>query len=147
MATTPVAARLDKRLLRLTGADIDVPLADGTYRRAVNLDFAASTPALATVADAVAAVLPWYSSVHRGAGLKSQVMTAAYEGARDEVRRFFHARPDDAIIFTRNATDSINMLSCALPESTRVIGFAVEHHANLLPWRRHELACLPIPES
>jgi selenocysteine lyase/cysteine desulfurase len=145
--SVPAPAHAGSALLRLVGADIDVPLADGSFRRAVNLDFAASTPALEAVEDAMAAVLPWYSSVHRGAGMKSQVMTAAYEGARDEVRSFFHARPDDAVIFTRNATDSINMLSCALPTGTRVIGFAIEHHANLLPWRRHEFACLPIPES
>ena len=122
--------------LRLVGQDAQVPLVTGETVRYVNLDYAASAPPLQVVADAVAEFLPWYSSVHRGAGYKSRAATAAYEGARESVRAFVNAREDDTIVFTRNTTDAINLMATALPETTRIIGFAGEHHANLLPWNR-----------
>lgn len=134
-------------LVRLVGADVEVPLVTGGTRRYVNLDYAASAPALRRVADAVAAILDWYSSVHRGAGFKSRAATAAYEGARESIRSFVNARPDDAVIITRNTTDSINMLADTLPEGTQVVAFAGEHHANLLPWKRCGATYLPVPET
>jgi len=134
-------------LLRLVGADTEVPLVTGGTRRYVNLDFAASAPALVRVADAVNELLEWYSSVHRGAGFKSRAATAAYEGARESIRRFVNARDDDAVIITRNTTDSINLLAGTLPPGTHVVAFAGEHHANLLPWKRCGVRYLPVPES
>ena len=74
----------------LLGQDTEVPCADGRMRRYVNLDYAASAPALADVWAAVEAFMPWYSSVHRGSGVKSQVATEAFEGARDVVAQFHH---------------------------------------------------------
>ncbi len=146
--TSTVARTADRSSLRLVGADTVVPLVTGGERRYLNLDYAASAPALACVADAVNALLEWYSSVHRGAGFKSRAATAAYEGARESIRRFVGARDDDAVIITRNTTDAINLLSSALPEEVRVIGFAGEHHANLLPWqRRPGSTILPVPTS
>jgi selenocysteine lyase/cysteine desulfurase len=131
----------------LVGAEISVPLVDGGERRYVNLDYAASAPCLAAVKDAVDELMPWYSSVHRGAGYKSQLTTEAYEGAREAVRDFVGARDDDVVVFTRNTTDATNLLASALPPDTEVIAFAVEHHANLLPWRRRHLTMLPLPDS
>jgi selenocysteine lyase/cysteine desulfurase len=133
--------------LRLMGADIEVPLVTGESRRYVNLDYAASAPALQRVRDAVGDLLEWYSSVHRGAGFKSRASTAAYEGARESIRRFVNARPDDAVIITRNTTDSINLLAGTLPEGTHVVAFAGEHHANLLPWQRCGVRYIPVPET
>lgn len=133
--------------LRLVGGDIEVPLVTGETARAVNLDFAASAPPLVEVAEAVDEMARWYSSVHRGAGWKSQVATAAYEGAREAIARFLGTRADDAIVFTRNTTDSANLLASSLPEGTTVLAFAVEHHANMLPWRRHGATYLPIPRG
>src|SRR5438309_11196985 len=80
----------------LLGRDLEVPVADGTMRRYVNLDYAASTPPMERVVDAVTAMLPWYSSVHRGAGFASQVSTRAYAAARSVVAQFGGARPSDA---------------------------------------------------
>ncbi|MGH2382554.1 MAG: aminotransferase class V-fold PLP-dependent enzyme [Candidatus Limnocylindria bacterium] len=135
-------------LLRLMGADTEVPLVTGGTRRYVNLDYAASAPALQVVRDAVGELLVWYSSVHRGAGFKSRASTAAYEGARESIRRFVNGRDDDAVIITRNTTDSINLLAGTLPEGTHVVAFAGEHHANLLPWKRCAGArYLPVPET
>ena len=61
--------------------------------------------------------------------------------------RFVNARDDDAVIITRNTTDSINLLAGTLPEGTHVVAFAGEHHANLLPWKRIGVRYLPVPES
>jgi selenocysteine lyase/cysteine desulfurase len=133
---------------QVVGAEVEVPLVGGGSARYINLDYAASAPALVEVWDEIQALIPWYSSVHRGAGFRSQVSTAAYEGARDAVRSFLGGRPDDTVIFTRNTTDAINLLARCLPPGTAVVTTLMEHHANLLPWRRHHAAVeLPVPGS
>jgi selenocysteine lyase/cysteine desulfurase len=134
-----------RRRPALVGDGLKVPLVHGGERRYVNLDYAASAPCLVSVKRAVDELLPWYSSVHRGAGFKSQLTTDAYEGARDAVRDFVGGRADDVVVFTRNTTDSANLLASALPPGTEVITFAAEHHANLLPWRRGDFTMLPLP--
>ena len=120
-------------LLATVGAGESVPLVGGRRARYVHLDLAASTPALVRVADHVTEVLPSYASVHRGAGYLSQLCTGLYEQARATVGRFVGARPDDVVVFTRNTTDALNLLSTAVPGEVVVLD--VEHHANLLPWR------------
>ena len=145
-AADPVGPELV--LAGVVGADLHVPLVGGGTARYVNLDYAASAPALVGVWDRVQAFLPWYSSVHRGAGFRSQVATAAYEGARDVVRGFLGGRPDDTVIFTRNTSDAINLLARCLAHRTTVVTTLVEHHANLLPWRRYHTAMeLPVPAT
>lgn len=99
------------------------------------------------VKEAVDALLPWYSSMHRGAGFPSRVATAAYEGARDAVLDFVGAPSGDAVVFTRHTTEAINVLANALPEDTGVVVFAGEHHADLLPWLRRRATVLPVPAS
>ncbi len=47
----------------------------------------------------------------------------------------------------RNTTEAINVLANALPDGARVLSTPVEHHANMLPWRRHDLTLTPFPES
>jgi selenocysteine lyase/cysteine desulfurase len=130
----------------LLGADVEVPCADGLSRRYVNLDYAASTPVLAAVWDVVEAFVPFYSSVHRGTGAKSQISTAAYEKAREVVAGFVGA-PDGSVIFVRNTTEAVNVLANALPPNARVLSTPVEHHANMLPWRKHDLRMLPFTTS
>ncbi len=117
-----------------------VPCLDGAERPYRDLDCAASTPALQSVADRVNEFLPWYSSVHRGAGYKSRRATAAYEAARDSVHRFARrpAGGDDVVVLVRNTTEAINHLAYRLglgPDDV-VATTVVEHHANLLPWAR-----------
>ena len=124
----------------LVGAHIPVPCLDGVERPYRDLDCAASTPALQSVADRVNEFLPWYSSVHRGAGYKSRRATAAYEEARDSVHRFSRrpAGGDDVVVLVRNTTEAINQLAYRLqlgPDDV-VATTVVEHHANLLPWAR-----------
>ena len=130
----------------LLGADVEVPCADGLSRRYVNLDYAASTPVLAAVWDVVEAFVPFYSSVHRGTGAKSQISTAAYEKAREVVAGFVGA-PEGSVVFVRNTTEAVNVLANALPAGARVLSTPVEHHANMLPWRKHDLRLLPFTTS
>src|SRR5687767_3136393 len=133
---TAMPADLSASPIRLVGDDLEVPCLDGTLRRYVNLDNAASTAAMPEVWKAVQAFVPWYSSVHRGSGAKSQVSTAAFEDARDSVSRFVGAGDDQAVIFVRNTTEATNVLAAALPAGARVLSSPAEHHANMLPWRR-----------
>jgi selenocysteine lyase/cysteine desulfurase len=145
MSSAPVASRSDG--LRLIGAGRRVPLVTGDTRRYVNLDYAASAPCLVAVKRAVDDLLEWYASVHRGAGFLSHVSTRAYEGARSAVADFVGGRADDIVVFTRNTTDATNLLASALPSDARVVTFASEHHANLLPWSRRGGVVLPVPHS
>jgi selenocysteine lyase/cysteine desulfurase len=124
-------------LAALVGADLSVPLVTGGSVPYANLDYAASAPAALAVAEQVAATLPYYASVHRGAGYASQVCTALVENARACVARFVDARPDeDVVVFTRNTTDALNLLAAAVPPHESVLYLDLEHHANLLPWQR-----------
>ncbi|RGA02904.1 aminotransferase class V-fold PLP-dependent enzyme [Microbispora triticiradicis] len=118
----------------VVGADLEVPVRGGRLVPYANLDYAASAPCLEPVNAAVAAALPAYSSVHRGAGYASQLTTQRYEQARHTVRAFVGARPGDALVFVRNTTDAMNLLARSLPEGTTVVVFGTEHHASLLPW-------------
>jgi selenocysteine lyase/cysteine desulfurase len=125
------------------GGDLLVPLADGRTVTYANLDYAATAPCLAVVAETVNELLPWYASVHRGAGAASRRCTREYEQARETIADFLDVRADDYVIFTRNTTDALNLLARALPTGTTVIGWDGEHHANLLPWP--QAVRLPVP--
>jgi selenocysteine lyase/cysteine desulfurase len=81
--TLAIARPVSPTLPPVTGAELTVPLVDGRRVPYANLDHAASAPCLAAVRDAVDELLPWYASVHRGAGFASQVSTRVYERARD----------------------------------------------------------------
>ncbi|MEV5750369.1 aminotransferase class V-fold PLP-dependent enzyme [Actinoallomurus sp. NPDC052308] len=134
--------------LRVVGAGVPVPVAGGRTVSYANLDYAASAPCLEAVRDALDAALPYYSSVHRGAGYASQVTTDRYERARRVVREFVGAWHRDAVVFTRNTTDAMNLLAHALPHGTTVVVFESEHHASLLPWGRgHRVVRLAAPDS
>ena len=123
----------------LVGEDILVPCLDGVEVPYLDFDAAASTGALQQVAAAVNAFLPYYSSVHRGAGYKSIASSAAYELARQRVFEFAtRGGRDDVVILVRNTTEAINHLAYRLrlePHDV-VVTTVVEHHANLLPWGR-----------
>ena len=121
------------------GVDTRVPLLDGSLQRYINLDNAASTPPLKAVQSAIDSFLPFYSSVHRGTGYKSQLSTHLYEAARHAVLDFVHANPDEhTCIFGKNTTEAINKLARRFPFSQSrnvVLVSGMEHHSNDLPWR------------
>jgi selenocysteine lyase/cysteine desulfurase len=128
------------RLVELIGAGQRVPCLDGTERVAVELDQAASTQAHPAAAARVNEFLPWYSSVHRGAGFRSRRATRAYEDARRAILAFAGREEDgnDVAIVCRNTTEAINHLAyrLRLRPTDVVVTTVVEHHANLLPWGR-----------
>ena len=123
---------------RVVGRDAAVTLGPGRCVPYLNLDNAASTPALGEVLEAVVRFMPWYASVHRGAGQKSRSATAAYEDAREAVARFVGARSNEhVVIFGRNTTEAINVLAARVglePEDVVLVS-TLEHHSNDLPWR------------
>jgi selenocysteine lyase/cysteine desulfurase len=123
-------------LLPVVGADTGVPLVTGGNVRYVDLDSAASSRALVSVAERVAEALPLYASVHRGAGYLSQVSTALYESARETVARFVGAREDDVCVVVRHTTDALNLLAGCVPAGAAVLVLDCEHHADLLPWQQ-----------
>ncbi|GAA4025990.1 aminotransferase class V-fold PLP-dependent enzyme [Allokutzneria multivorans] len=131
----------------VVGSRLTVPLVTGELVPYANLDHAASAPCLEQVRDAVDELLPWYASVHRGAGFASQVCTRIYEQARHAVRRFVGARQTDAVVFTRNTTDSLNLLARSVPKGTSVFVFDTDHHAALLPWRGPRVNRLQTPAT
>ena len=139
MENAPAPTAATSTPAQLVGDDIVVPCVDGTERPYLSLDAAASTAALPEVAAAVTDFVPWYSSVHRGAGYKSQVATDAYEAAREAALAFAgRAGQDHVAIICRNTTEAINHLAyrLRLQPSDVVVSTVAEHHANLLPWAR-----------
>ncbi len=134
------AERASDRLVDLVGSGERVPCLDGTERVAIELDQAASTQAHPAAAERVRDFLPWYSSVHRGAGFRSRKATRAYEDARRAILDFAGRSPDgdDVAIVCRNTTEAINHLAyrLRLRPTDVVVTTVVEHHANLLPWGR-----------
>lgn len=134
---TTSASTLDLRSC-IIGADQPVTLLDGSRAPYLNLDNAASTPALQVVKDTLDAALPWYSSVHRGSGFKSMLSTELYEQARRIVLDFVGADPaGDCVIFYKNTTEAINHLARIYPfqPGDLVLTTSLEHHSNDLPWR------------
>lgn len=124
----------------IVGIDDPTPLLGGGMRPYVFLDNAASTPTFRQVLEAVGGFLPWYSAVHRGAGFKSQVATAAFDRSHDVVARFVGVDPvSNMVAFGKNTTECINKLAnrFGFTRDDIVITTTMEHHSNLLPWRKY----------
>ncbi len=80
------------------------------------------------------------ANVHRGAHALSARATTAYEGARDKVAAFIGAASRNEIVFTRNASEAINLVAYSWGMSTlqpgdEIILSVMEHHSNLVPWQ------------
>jgi cysteine desulfurase/selenocysteine lyase len=83
-----------------------------------------------------------YANVHRGLHYLSNTATSRYEDARETVRRFLNAPSTDEIIFTRNATEAINLVASSfggmvLGKGDEVVLSIMEHHSNIVPWHFH----------
>jgi len=105
------------------------------------LDNAATTQKPQVVIDAIARYYTDINSnVHRGVHLLSERATDAFEGARETVCRFLNARHAREIIFTRNATESINLVSRTFGRANvgpgdEILITGMEHHSNIVPWQ------------
>ncbi len=89
-----------------------------------------------------------HANVHRGVHALSQAATAAYEGARERVRRFVNARSPREVIFVRGTTEAINLVAQAYGRARfgpgdEIVITALEHHANIVPWQmvRDQTGC------
>lgn len=105
------------------------------------LDSAASAQKPRAVIEAMDAVLTGgYSNIHRGLYEISQNLTQSFEETRKKVAAFIGASSDKEIVFTRNATESINLVAQSwgranLSAGDEVLITEMEHHANIVPWQ------------
>src|SRR5436190_14171893 len=99
-----------------------------------------------------------YANVHRGVYYLAEQATAGYEGARETVARFVNAPTAREIVFTRNATEGINLVAYAwglsnLGPGDLVVVTELEHHSNFVPWQfiagktGAELRMIPLDEQ
>jgi cysteine desulfurase/selenocysteine lyase len=107
----------------------------------VYLDNAATTQKPQAVLDAIASYYTDINAnVHRGVHELSERATEAYEGGRERVRVFLNAASVREIVFTRNATEGINLVAHSfarprLQPGDEVLISAMEHHSNIVPWQ------------
>ncbi len=107
----------------------------------VYLDNAASAQKPQRVIDRLTAYYSWeHSNVHRGVHHLSQNATEAYEGARTQIARFINAPNPYQIIYTRGATEAINLVAASygrshVGEGDEVVISTMEHHSNIVPWQ------------
>jgi cysteine desulfurase/selenocysteine lyase len=140
--------RADRSPGRVEGFDVervrqDFPILKRKIRgrRLAYLDNAATTQKPQAVLDALT---DYYTTsnanVHRGVHLLSELATEAHDAAREKVRAFLNAASTREIVFTRNSTEGINLVSHAfgrlrVGHGDEVVITAMEHHSNIVPWQ------------
>ena len=138
LAHTPDVSLLDVDAVRA-----DFPFTSRTVHNMplVFLDSAASAQKPQVVIDAMVDVASHhYANVHRGVHVLSQEATNVFEASREKVRAFLNAPSVDEIIFTRGATEAINLVVNTwgrknLRARDAVVISEMEHHANIVPWQ------------
>ncbi|MBE3569800.1 MAG: cysteine desulfurase [Bacillales bacterium] len=124
----------------------------------VYLDNAATSQKPLSVIEVIEQYYKGYNSnVHRGVHTLGTKATDAYEGAREKVRKFIHAKSAEEVVFTRGTTASINMLAASYGENVKegdeIVITYMEHHSNLIPWqqlakrKKAELKYIPLEED
>ncbi len=109
----------------------------------VYLDNAASAQKPRAVIDAMVRCMETgYSNVHRGLHFMANAATEGFEAGRESVRRFLNAASTDEIVFTRSATEAINLVADAygrhaIGEGDEIVLSLMEHHSNIVPWHFH----------
>lgn len=113
---------------------------DKNGKRLCYLDSAATTQKPTAVIDAMSDYYQRYNAnIHRGVYRISEEATAVYENAREKIRDFINARSTAEVIYTRNTTESINLVAHTwgrqnLKQGDRVVLTEMEHHSNHVPW-------------
>ena len=115
------------------------------------LDSAATAQKPQAVIDAITQAYSHdYATVHRGVYERSASMTASYEAARAAASNFIGGRENE-LIFTRGATEAINLVARALPKDgrSRVLVSVLEHHSNIVPWQLagYEVDAVPLTDD
>ncbi len=128
-------------------------------KKLVYLDNAATTHKPYVVIDSVDNYYKNFNSnVHRGVHYLSQISTNLYENSREKIREFINARYFEEIIFTKGATESINLIANSygrefLKEDDEIIISHMEHHSNIVPWqllckeKKLKLKVIPIDDE
>jgi cysteine desulfurase/selenocysteine lyase len=156
VASAPASAAFDPHVIRR-----DFPILERRIngRPLVYLDSASSSQKPNVVIDAVDRYYREYNAnVHRGIYSIGEESTAAYERARVQVGRFINAPDSHEIIFTRNATEAINLVAYSwgrrnINRGDPIVLTEMEHHANLVPWqllvqeRDGDLEFIPITDD
>lgn len=111
-------------------------------RRVVYLDNAATSQKPTQVINAIVEFYTKYNAnIHRGLHTLSQEASQLYEEAHEVIAKFINAYSWDEVIFTSNTTDSINLVAYSwglsnISEGDRIVLTIMDHHSNMLPWRR-----------
>ena len=135
---------LEKNLINDIKKEFPILNTEGKGKKLVYLDSAASSQKPREVIESIkTAYEKHYANVHRGVYELSQIATEKYEEARGLVFEFLNARHAKEIIFTRGATEGLNLIANCLQEKMlregdEVIISTLEHHSNIIPW---QIAC------
>lgn len=134
---------LDNESIRKDFPVLDRVLHDG--KKLVYLDSAATSQKPRQVLDALNDYYEQHNAnVHRGVHVLAEEATALYEGARDKVAHFINAPSRDEVIFTKNASESLNLVANMLgwadepyrvDSDTEIVITEMEHHSNIVPWQ------------
>ena len=139
--TLTTAPKVTSLLADEVRADFPILHQEVNGKPLVYLDNAATSQKPRAVIDAM---VHYYeadnANVHRGVHTLSGRATDAYEGARDKIAAFINAASRDEIVFTRNASEAINLVAYAwglsnLQPGDEVLLSVMEHHSNLVPWQ------------
>jgi cysteine desulfurase / selenocysteine lyase len=130
-----------KTLADLVRADFPILHQEVNGKPLVYLDNAATSQKPLSVLNTLQDYYQQYNAnVHRGAHLLSAQATDAYEGARDKVAKFINAASRQEIVYTRNASEAINLVAYSwgmnnLQPGDEIILSVMEHHSNIVPWQ------------
>jgi cysteine desulfurase/selenocysteine lyase len=140
----------------------DFPILDRETQAGVRLTYLDSTATSQKPVQVIEAMNDYYrhsnANIHRGVHTLAEEATSLYEGAREKIARFVNASSPREIIYTRNTTESINLVAYSwaranLKQGDLVILTEMEHHSNLVPWhmlqteRGIELDFIPVTED
>ncbi|MDX2646608.1 cysteine desulfurase [Streptomyces sp. PA03-1a] len=141
--TLQLPGLLDTEAIRKDFPVLDRLVHDG--KKLVYLDNAATSQKPRQVIDALSEYYERYNAnVHRGVHTLAEEATALYEGARDKVAAFVNAPSRDEVIFTKNASESLNLVANMLgwadepyrvDSETEIVITEMEHHSNIVPWQ------------
>jgi cysteine desulfurase/selenocysteine lyase len=148
--------------LNITDIRKDFPILEREVHPGVRLTYLDSTATSQKPMQVIQVMDDFYrrsnANIHRGVHTLAEESTAMYEGARERIAKFTNAESARQVIYTRNATESINLVAYTwaranLKQGDLVILTEMEHHSNLVPWhmlqseRGIELEFIPVTED
>jgi cysteine desulfurase/selenocysteine lyase len=130
--------------LNVTEIRKDFPILQRELRAGVNLTYLDSTATSQKPTSVIEAMNAYYrlsnANIHRGVHTLAEEATTLYEGAREKIAKFINAASAREIIYTRNTTESINLVAYSwaranLKAGDLIVLTEMEHHSNLVPWQ------------